>query len=143
MPSDQAVDDPNLVDEKEPKSEAQEARGDSQVKLDPRRAPRYIGEHRPDGGSDQHHPGNSADPEKHEVGDGPPGILDQSKNEQCYCRRAGQAMDEPDEQRAEDLVEPETTEPPVCPRYMPVFVMPVLLRFETRWVAVDIVAMPA
>ena len=50
-------------------------------------------------------------------------------------------MDKPDEQGAEDLVEAETTEPSIQPRYRPLFVMPVLLRSETRWMAVDMVAM--
>ena len=113
MTGDQAIDNPDLVYQKQPETEAQEAGGNPQVALDPRGPRRRIGDERPDGGGDQHHPGDSADPKEHEVRDGPPRALNQSENEQRNRRGAGKAMDEANDQGTEDLVDAETAELPV------------------------------
>ena len=98
MPSEQAVDDRQSGIRETARSRGSGGQRRPAGSARPARTARRIGEYRPDGGGDQHHPGDSADPEEHEVRDGPPRVLDQSEDEQRNRRRAGEAMDEANEQ---------------------------------------------
>src|SRR5262252_2713731 len=142
MPADQAVDERDLVREKQPEAETEEARGEPQIALDSRRAPGGVGERRTDCRRNQHHPGNRAEAEEHEIRHGPPRVLDQCENQQRHRRGAREAMNETNSQRSEDLVDPETTELPVQPRHRSLVVaVPMLLRSGAGRVVMDVIAM--
>src|SRR5206468_2001513 len=90
---------------------------------------------------DQHHPRDRADSEEQEVRHGPPGIPDRREDEQRDRSRPGEAVDDADHEWADDLVEPELSEPPVEPGLRRLILpVPVIARAVTMRVAVAVVA---
>ncbi len=110
--------------------------------VDMRESLRCVHKRRGNRGGNQHHPHDRPTSEEQEVRDGPPWVLDRREHEQRDRRRSGEAMNDANDQRPDDLVQPETTQPPVEPGLWRLIVgMSVISRPVPVRVAMRVVAM--
>ena len=141
MAREQAADEPDLIDEKQPEAQAQQTGRHPKVALDVRQSPGGVRHRRRDDQGDEHHSHDGAEAEEHEVRHRPSSVADGREHEERHRRRAGQAVDQAHHERADDLVDAEPAEPSIEPGLRrPFFGMPVILRPVSVPVTVHVVA---
>lgn len=115
MVGEETADDTDLEHDEEAESQADQAGGDAEAIIQARKALFGVGERRAHGAGDEHHPGDRADAKEEEVGNGPFRIANRGEDEERDGCGSRQAMDEPDDKRAQGVVKAEGAEAPVDP----------------------------
>jgi hypothetical protein len=132
----------HFVHDEDSEREAYHPRGNLQGTVEARESLLRVFEGQRDCGGDDHHACNGANAENEKVGDGPIGIADGRKYEQCDRGGAGEAVHEAYEEWPHGLIQAELPEDAIHPAYWSCrFRVAVFFGFVRVRVGVDVIAM--
>lgn len=115
MRGEKALHETDVVDQKQPESEAQCAARQTQISIEPIHAMCGIREWNRDRRRDEHHPGNRANPKNQKIHNSPRRARNRREHQQRNGRGSGQAVHDAYDQRPEDLIQTHASELAVHP----------------------------
>jgi len=103
MAGEQAIDQADVVADKKPEGQTDQARRGDQPSVEPREFVSREGKRQRDGGGDEHHARNCSYAKNQQIEDRPSRVANRAQHQQCHGGGACQSVDDTDKQRAQGM----------------------------------------